>query len=752
MGICKHGGKFAWMLKVRAKCKKAYGEDSQWDRSRLDGKCQKAWKLCNTGFYAVCCTNPSGPKNMGAYCEKRDLEQDELAGEDKACQVEGLVKKVKDDVAAVKDGVKLLDQDVFTTPAPIIKFEFDFAPAPAAAKPDAPEGLAGAPAPATAAPVHVMPPMTLADRCEKLEQLTKKASGSIADIKTWAEKDGMKGIGTPEEDAQVMAKGVPNPEDKDPDLVWSVKKVLKMGEGLDAMMAKNDFCKGTVDDDDDEDDDDDVEEDLKKDPTEDWGDDDADDEEEAEVAINEPSLYELLEWEANMTQAFDTFETQVHPHSYKWWRYRYEYTIIESWVLAYSVLLLYFLRWLLMGLSFFKRHRFYKTGRPVRLYRYAYVYFVSHAACICAMVSVAYMLYVPWGEHNFFNLFAKVVHDVAGDTVRVPYLGYSWLFLVMDIQFQLFATYCLYALFALMVARNYITALEDFKALSEDRDQQVQSAVNKKLYRKLENALRRRVEDRKEDYYGAFLEQRIRLPGVSGLDPNVRDETWNEFKLHLFLTDGLGKSLEYLVEVSLVTNLGLVCCALIVALLAHVYELAFMYFLLPFVIIGLVVLLSGVFISKHYVNMSDDLDSHVEPSQYITAHSYCRAMQVTLYCIFYSFARLLLANDIFMHHPKVYFAACLGVIAMLLLLAAVGGEVMKEAVCALIFIPHISLEEFKKELTEIVSWHTQIKCHETGVNQIPWKASPSLGWAGKHQQVFAGTDRSPGRDRVWSFR
>merc|ERR1719253_1336389 len=107
LGICR-GKKLRWWIKIKKKCTKAYGQDSKWDRSRLDGKCGDAWNSCNTGFYAVCCSQPLGPKNLKAYCEKQNLTAKEAIGDavaatgDKACEVEGAIREVQGVVQGIK--------------------------------------------------------------------------------------------------------------------------------------------------------------------------------------------------------------------------------------------------------------------------------------------------------------------------------------------------------------------------------------------------------------------------------------------------------------------------------------------------------------------------------------------------------------------------------------------------------------------------------------------------------------------------
>jgi len=537
-------------------------------------------------------------------------------------------------------------------------------------------------------------------------------------------------------DKEVQEANPDNAEAKDPDLVFSLKPVLKMGNKLDQILKAGKFCNKKVvpeEDDDDDDNDDPIEEDLAKDPTADWSSDkeeQEDEEEDKEVdvtKVNETAVLELLNWESEIHHSIKSFETEVHPHGYKWWRYRYEYTVVESIVLAFSVLVLYFTMWLLHGVSFFQVHKFYKIGLPQRLYRYAYVYFVFHAAALMLMVTIAYMLYVPWGKQNIFNMFAEAFHDWVDGRANVPFLGYSWLYMVLDVQFQLFATFALYSLFMVMVINNYVTALREWKSLSHEEDMPVGNSINVALYRHLDGIVKRRIRDT-PSLQQLFKEHKLRLPGVEGLHEPVPGT--HEFKLHLFLTEGLGKSIEYLVEVSLTTNLFLALSALVVALLAHRYQVAFMYFLPGFVAVGFVLFVCGYAVSKYYRMLSDD-PKHKTESKYVTVHTYCRAVQVLMYCLFFSFSRLLLSNDIFEYYAVIYISALVGLVVILLLLGLFAGEVIKETACALILPPHVHEREIKKYLEHIVGWHNSDKCHQCGAEQFPSHASLSKEWAGK---------------------
>jgi len=606
---------------------------------------------------------------------------------------------------------------------------------------------APAPAPAPGL-VTVSPLMT---KCAMLTELTRQASDKIKAIKMWAKEDGMQGgvsTGNAEKDMdkQVQSAKTENPEAKDPDLVLTVKGVIHVGEKLDSILKKSNFCNMPADDDDDDDDDEEAE--------------GVDDKEDEDIKINETSILELLSWEGDMSGAVEKFEKDVHPHGLKWWRYRYEYTMVESIVLAFSVMLLYFVMWLLSAVSFSKIYKFYKTGRTDCMHRYAWTYLVFHAASLMFMVTLAYMLYIPWGDSNIFDIFAGAFHDLVDGRANVPFLGYSWMYMALDVQFQLFACFALYSLFIVMVVNNFQKALEDWKSLSEGDEDAGHSPINVEIYKELGAIMTRRVENTAA-YQQIFKDCKLGLEGVDGLDiSKLRIEgvdwvgsgmvpAWNEFKFHLYLTDGLGKAVEHLVEVSLTTNLFLSCSALVVCLLAQHFEVAFMYFLPGFTTIGFLLFIGCYFVARHFRHLSNR-DDHTTPSKYVTAHSFCRAIQVTLYCLFYSFSRLLLSNDIFEFYVVVYLAAAIGLAVVLGLLAVFAGQLVKQTTCALILPPHITEGELKQRLEQVAYWHTTEKCHECGAQQFPAMQSRSREWAGK--RPLGDRQETPDSARPYSWR
>lgn len=249
--------------------------------------------------------------------------------------------------------------------------------------------------------------------------------------------------------------------------------------------------------------------------------------------------------------------------------------------------------------------------------------------------------------------------------------------------------------------------------------------------------MRRRVQSNSA-YKKIFTELKLRLTGIQ----SWQGPEWNDFKLHLYLTDGLGRAAECLVEVSLTTSMCLSISALVVCLLSHYYQVAFMYFLPGLTVLGFLFFLISHFVSRYFRRLLGK-DDHNAPAKYVTIHSFCRSIQIMLYCIFYSFSRLLLSNDTFTFYPMVYIMALASLVIVLVLLGAFAGQVIKETVCALILPPHITEEQLRQNLQHVVYWYTYANCAHCGVQQPPFHKSSSYEWVGRTMASGQTTPREP---------
>jgi hypothetical protein len=604
-------------------------------------------------------------------------------------------------------------------------------------------------------------------QCQKLTDLVRAAAREVDNVQRWAEHDGIvppSGAVPAHERAQgasllqivtkfaTAASGGGTSEAKDPDLTFAMRKVLKIGVQLRALRDSK-FCSGIPPEDDDDDDDDD----------ESLDDDDGYDDEdlipapapspaavpEEETEVNGTAVQGLLEWEESMEGEVAGFESGVHPHGKKWWRYRYEYTLVESLVLAFVVMTLYCAMCLLHGVSFFHKFKFYKIGLTARLYRYAWGYIVFHAAALMIMSTITYMLYMPWGPTNIFDMGAKAFHEAVDGRANIPFLGYSWLIMFLDVQFQLFVCFLIYALFVVFVIFNFQTALEDWKKLCDRGVSADLRPANVKLYNDLSDILQMRVQ-KTRSLQRLFNQMKLRMPNVAG--PEAFEQDWYDFKLHLYLTDALGQALEHLVEVSLKTNIILACSALLVALLAHHFQVAFMYFLPIFVSLGFVFFAVAFAVGYQLMRHARDHEKD-QPLKILTLRFYCRSIQMVLYCVFFSFSRLLLSNDIWTDYPSVYLGAAIGLLVTLFIAWYACGHLMKYTICAMVLPPQINEDRFRKNLQQVGYWYSTSTCHECGVRQFAHLASYNKDWAssgdGHEKASPAETSRS---DHRWSWR
>jgi len=751
-GLCR-GGKLRWWINIKAKCHASYGPQSKWDRSRLDGWCREAWGACNTPAYTSCCTQPEGPKTLRAYCtENQSLERN-----DTACEVEPVVNALAVLVRDIKSGIIATEepsQQMMYIPGPApAPAPLETGPSPAPAKqPPAPAPANAsstvspeAKKPAAAAASRGVPPglevqpgaqaypePEVEGKCDRIKALVTQAKKRIASLFDML-KEGSS-LETNDKGAGMLLQEVPIPAPKfgtnplemdvsfdhllpqglersDPDLAWQLKDLFKSGSKL-LYLDDNDYCS-EVDLGDDEDDDEETT--SAQDPYE---------EEDLDLWVNETKLMELFDWVVEMGRAIHDLQTKVHPHGTKWWRYRYEYTFFESFCLAGNLAGLNLVTLVLHNVSNFVKHRYFKTGLPWRFYRYSIDYLVFHGCAISICVFVAWMLqaFTP-----VYGMIQQAVMDVNKSQFHVPLVGVSYFNLNIGVLFQLFLTYAIYVMFLGIIQRNYIKALRDWKLMSQTQlGDPLPEGVNKfnaELYESYSHSLRRRVADK--DSYQQLLQQNgLRIPGTSG--PGDQ----HEFKLHVYLTDALGESMEYLVKVSRATDFCLCLLALGAGYCALYFKLAFMYLLAPFCVLAMVLVAIGWLLTR-YARYAEAHDKDVRKVPWLTVHGFTRGLQVVLYWIFYSFSRLLLSDDIWRHYSQCGIAAVCALTVFMVFLYAVAADVMKQTVCVLMLPPQVSNENFQKGLEQNVEWSTIPKCCEFGTDYLPEQMVPSLDWAKK---------------------
>lgn len=733
------GGKLRWWINIKRKCKKAYGEQSRWDRTLLDGWCREAWNVCNTPAYTSCCTQVKGPATMEEYCQENTTETQK----DNACKVQGPVKEIQTEISQLPDLIKTMEE-------PIVEKIVAPAPAPATTLPPAtpaPAAVAAGPA-ATIVPSGMVPSEPEDDddeeaevnetdagdirqsQCDQVEDIVARVKERIRDLyRKLQELHPIHGspllqISSGRESAPVANKDqelIPsNLERHDPELAVQLKRIFKVA----AFLLRQDtgsYCH-EVDTDDD-----------------------------VDLAINETKLFDLLDWVDAMKWAIRNFETKVHPHGLKWWRYRYEYTVFESFILALAWMLLHFVFMLLHYISSSWARRYHKTGIPHRLYRFASDYFFMHGAAIAVTGTICWVL---WEISNIFDRLAEFVRSItANEEMSTPIIGHSYYFLLIAVLFQLFATYMLYMVFLFMIQGSYAKALNAWKLMSgmdldagnvvrsntvarrpsirEDsvRPANLPQGVSKghaSLWTSYRHIMKESVAEN-EVYQTYFRELGLSFPALSGV--TLGDKV--EFSLLALLTDALGTSLEFMVEVSLKTNVCLCLIALVNGFLAYYFKLAYVYLMLPQCLMAMALLLAGLGLARWYKYRADrGRDAKTAVDDLLDVHTFCRALQIVLYTLFFSFSRLLLSYDIWAHY---FFLGVMGVTCLFLIfvfLYIYASMALQELICMLFMPPHVSNEDFKKALEANVQWRKHPNCHQFGTTNLPFHLSPSIAWSG----------------------
>merc|ERR1719399_2126785 len=97
-----------WQSDTTKKCKREYGPKSEW--SQVIEHCAKGWNECDGTEYVECCTRPDGPPTLSQFCALKKLSS--KATPDRACYVDQVVQKIKNQTNQIVDKVKeLVAQD-----------------------------------------------------------------------------------------------------------------------------------------------------------------------------------------------------------------------------------------------------------------------------------------------------------------------------------------------------------------------------------------------------------------------------------------------------------------------------------------------------------------------------------------------------------------------------------------------------------------------------------------------------------------
>merc|ERR1719420_2041570 len=113
-----------------------------------------------------------------------------------------------------------------------------------------------------------------------------------------------------------------------------------------------------------------------------------------------------------MDDAMADLETRVHPHGEKWWRYRYQYSILEGFLLVPIFILVWIvvrtLRMMLVRCKALAKHT-NQLSSLWMMYKYAGVSFVLYMAACVLVLAFFYTLY---HTTSFFDWYAGWIRYV----------------------------------------------------------------------------------------------------------------------------------------------------------------------------------------------------------------------------------------------------------------------------------------------------------------------------------------------------
>jgi hypothetical protein len=199
------------------------------------------------------------------------------------------------------------------------------------------------------------------------------------------------------------------------------------------------------------------------------------------IDVNMDELSFLTSWSSNMDGAVHDMETKIHPHGHKWWRYRYQYSFVESVFLIPCIILSYLFHRMFHYIALYVRlipkqgyvawisvHKYWTTKEPTQgMYKFVLIGFVFHAAgmamTICFLVRFLY-------RFEFFNYLAIFVRwlleaDNPDSNIIVPYTGENYYETLCSVMSHLMWGFLLFAVMAWHIVQGYVKGARQFRAM-----------------------------------------------------------------------------------------------------------------------------------------------------------------------------------------------------------------------------------------------------------------------------------------------
>lgn len=416
------GQRYTWQFQVNKKCRSRFGPESVWNiKQGSGGYCLRGWQKCITSYYVQCCTDPVGPKFLNDYCTLLGDQDRSAEQKDQACGVQPTLGKIDKDLkkltnlfdevsesnsSTLPKNDRMLTAALMTTTSTLttttseIADDAEEAPSPATGPAPAPQAAPAAapsftiveepasPSPAGPAPAGLPAPASPEIVCEEIDELKAGILGEVTNLQIFldaAEKDNTKAT--------------------DPELVTRVQQLVQVANQISIM---NPICEEKPETDTDDDD----------------GDDSEEDESNEVVVINNAAVISMTTWVNNLRgDLFKTY-TEVHPHYLVWWRYPYQYSILECVILIPAIIWVHLVCFTLRHVDPTLEHIKSSTNLGVHILRNC----ASQVFGLMTMGAGSWML----NYYGFFDWLATSLREHQAGPWRtlltdpIPYVGISW--------------------------------------------------------------------------------------------------------------------------------------------------------------------------------------------------------------------------------------------------------------------------------------------------------------------------------------
>jgi len=413
----------------------------------------------------------------------------------------------------------------------------------------------------------------------------------------------------------------------------------------------------------------------------------------------------LTDWLRSLRSATNDFETKIHPHGKKWWRYRWQYTVVEMILLCILWLIIWALHRLFKDLGIMARARVTRLRNrndASSLYQYAYFFVLFHFG------TIGVLFFGIWALHDFtsfFNSFARivrhvVVEDFGGESpllkrrLDIPFRGESYYDQLSDILAHLFFAFLLYGLCMLVLIRRWVCLsdvwqdLHDtLKAEGRSRSKETLSKPEFERYRHTYTQMQTnfwKIVETHEHYNQVFQDHKI---GQGG----------SLFQFNDYLDEAMGRFSASLFHLEFGTALVLFVFFAVSGWASYVLQMGFQELLIsaPVLIAVTVFLVFMILVFLYLRNRIASDDPAVEPLSWVTTRGFAKTIQVFFYVFFYSISRVVLSKDFWSND---FWIACLVLaigLAFFVCLHIFLADLLEFAALALAVPPDVDVETFR---------------------------------------------------------